>query len=250
MKRHGHIRRLSIFLVAIVAFILSAAAPEAAAPKKGVSFDIAKIYFEYNSSASLLGDLGVHVSLDGEDWRELEIINPRGRTIFEVEGRGPYRELGMTELFFEGAEPDLSEVPLQELLDLFPAGRYRFVGKTVDGERISGTARLSHAIPDGPFNVLAVLNGNSLVISWDAPTGSLTGLPIDIVAYQVIVDAFQVTVPADVPCTVNTNPDSLSMCVTVTPQFVQSLAPGEQLFEVLAIEAGGNQTITEGSFEK
>jgi hypothetical protein len=243
MKRHGHIRRLSIFLVAIVTFILSAAAPEAAAPKKGVSFDIAKIYFEYNSSASLLGDLGVHVSLDGEDWRELEIINPRGRTIFEVEGRGPYRELGMTELFFEGAEPDLGDVPLEELLDLFPEGRYRFVGETVDGKRITATARLSHAIPNGPSDVSAQVGpGDSLVISWKAPIGSLTGVPINIVAYQVIVGTFQVIVPATA-----TSVQSQSM--TVSPEFVASLEPGEQLFEVLAIEAGGNQTITEGSFE-
>jgi hypothetical protein len=241
-------RVLYVFSVAMTAIILTAAATEARAKKKGISFfAIAKIFFEFNSSASALGDLGVHVFLDGEDWTELKIVNPNGRTIFEVKGKGPYKDLGLTELFFEGAEPDLADVPLNELLAQFPAGDYDLVGKTVDGERIVGTATLSRAIPNGPFNVLAVLNGNSLVISCDAPEDSLTTLPIDIVAYQVIVGVFQVTVPADVPCTV---PASLSMCVTVTPQFVQSLAPGEQLFEVLAIEAGGNQTITEGSFMK
>jgi hypothetical protein len=36
--------------------------------------------------------------------------------------------------------------------------------------------------------------------------------------------------------------------VTLPPEFVASLAPGEHPFEVLAIEASGNQTITEGSF--
>jgi hypothetical protein len=242
-----HMRMLCVFSVAMTAIILTAASTEARAKKKGISFDIAKIFFEFNSSASELGDLGVHVFLDGEDWTELKIVNPNGRKIFEVKGKGPYKNLGLTELFFEGAEPDLADVPLKDLLALFPAGNYDLVGKTVDGEKIVGTATLSHAIPNGPFDVRAVLNGNSLVISWNAPEDSLTGLPIDIVAYQVIVGAFQVTVPADVPCTV---PASLSMCVTVTPQFVQSLAPGEQLFEVLAIEAGGNQTITEGSFMK
>ncbi len=30
--------------------------------------------------------------------------------------------------------------------------------------------------------------------------------------------------------------------------YIQSLAPGDHPFEVLAIEVGGNQTITEGSF--
>jgi hypothetical protein len=62
---------------------------------------------------------------------------------------------------------------------------------------------------------------------------------------------FQVTVPATIPaCAVPTVPASLSLCVTVSPQFVQSPGAGEQQVEVLAIEAGGNQTITEGPFTK
>jgi hypothetical protein len=220
---------------------LSAAAAQGPSAKNKhlpVLLSIKKIYFEYNSTPN---DLGVHVSLDGEDWKELKIVNPKGRTIFEVEGKGPYKELGMTELFFEGAEPNLSDVPLEELLDRFPAGDYQFVGKTVDGGKIVDTAALTHAIPAGPSNVKGQLAGNSLVISWDAVTGPPNGFPnepINIVAYQVIVGEFQLTVPANI------------LSVTVSPEFVGSLAPGEQLFEVLAIEAGGNQTITEGAFNK
>jgi hypothetical protein len=226
----------------MVALILNAAPPEAWAKKNSIPLAIKKIYFEYNSTASALGDLGVHVFLDGEDWKELKIVNPKGRTIFEVEGKGPYKDLGLTELFFEGAEPDLADVPLQELLDRFPAGNYRFVGKTVDGKKITDTATLTHAIPAGPSNVTAVLGmNNSLVISWDAVTGPPNGFPnepINIVGYQVIVGAFQVTVPASI------------RSVTVSPEFVESLGSGVHAFEVLAIEAGGNQTITEGSFTK
>jgi len=48
----------------------------------------------------------------------------------------------------------------------------------------------------------------------------------------------QVTVPAT------------ATMVTVPPEFVASLAPGVQPFEVLAIEASGNQTLAEGSFVK
>jgi hypothetical protein len=245
MTRHRHIRTLSVFALAMITLILSATASSAAAAKKPpILLSIKKIFFEYNSTASALGDLGVHVFLDGEDWREIKIINPDGRTIFEVEGKGPYKELGMTELFFEGAEPDLADVPLQELLDKFPAGDYKFVGKNVDGDRISDTATLSHAIPAGPTGVSAQLNGNSLVISWNkvtAPPANFPNEPINIVAYQVIVGDFQVTVPAT---------GANSQSVTVSPEFVASLASGEQLFEVLAIEAGGNQTITEGSLIK
>jgi len=238
MKRHRYIRKLSVLLAAMAALILSATGPEARA-KKTVNFSIAKVFFEYNSTPN---DLGVHIFLDGEDWKKLKIVNPKGRTIFEVEGKGPYKDLGLTELFFEGAEPNLADVPLAELLDRFPAGNYQLVGKTVDGEKIVATATLTHAIPAGPSNVTAVLGiNNSLVISWDAVTGPPVGfpnVPINIVGYQVIVDRtdalrrFDVKLPAT------------ATSVTVPPEFLE---PGTQyLFEVLAIEAGGNQTITEG----
>jgi hypothetical protein len=209
------------------------------AAKKKLELEISRIYWEYNSSAN---DLGVHVSLDGEDWRKLKIINPAGRTIFEVEGRGPYRMLGLTELFFEGAEPNLDDFPLENLLARFPEGTYRFTGRTVDGDVIAGTGQFTHAIPAGPTNVVAALNGNSLVISWNPVTGPPDGfpnLPITIVGYQVIVGSFQVTIPA-----------TTTLQVTVPPEFVASLPGGQNLFEVLVIEIGGNQTITEGSCTK
>ena len=88
-----HTRMLTFSLAALVALIVGATSPETWAAKKKLELEISRIYWEYNSSAN---DLGVHVSLDGEDWRKLKIINPAGRTIFEVEGRGPYRMLGLT----------------------------------------------------------------------------------------------------------------------------------------------------------
>ncbi len=39
-----------------------------------------------------------------------------------MKGEGPYEELGMTEFFFEDAEPALSDIPLDELLARFPEG--------------------------------------------------------------------------------------------------------------------------------
>jgi hypothetical protein len=234
----GRAHPLAALLVAVGALVLATTAPEASAKKqkKEVQLSVAKIYWEYNSTPS---DLGVHVSLDGEDWKELAIVNPDGTTIFKVEGKGPYRDLGMTELFFEGAEPALSEFPLADLLDLFPEGVYEFEGKTVDGDEIEGEAVFTHAIPAGPVVSADVGPGDSLVIHWEDVTGPPAGFPnlaIEIVGYQVLVGSFQVTLPA----TANS--------VTVSPEFVDSLASGVHPFEVLAIEAGGNQTITEGTF--
>ena len=198
-----------------------------------------RIYIEFNQTAN---DLGYHVSLDGEDWKSLKIFKPGDKVIFEVFGRGAYGKLGMTELFFEGAEPNLDEFPLDELLALFPEGEYEFEGRTVDGEEIEGVGALSHAVPNGPGNVTAHLGANdSVVISWDAVTSVPAGFPnrpINIVGYQLIVKPFQVTVPANV------------LSVTVPPEFVGSLPSGEVLYEVLAIDVSGNQSITEASFVK
>lgn len=198
-------------------------------------FEFARIYIEYNASAN---DLGFHVTLDGEDWKDLAIVNPRGTPIFMVEGSGPYAELGMTELFFEGAEPSLDEIPLRQLLSRFPEGKYRFIGTTVDDTPILRNGTLSHAIPAGPFVQSSVV-GDRITIRWRPVTTAPRGFParpIDIVGYQVIVDPFQVTLP-----------DS-STQVTLPREFAASLGKGEHPFEVLAIDVSGNQTITEGSF--
>jgi len=222
-------RMLAFLLVAVVA--LGLGSPGWAAP-----FEEARIYIEYNSSAN---DLGFHVSLDAEDWESLTIVNPAGITIFEVAGKGGYEGLGLTELFFEGAEPALDEFPLEDLLARFPEGKYRFIGVTVGGGRLMSTATLSHAVPDGP-SVSAEVGDDTVIIRWDPVTGPAEILPdenVEIVGYQVIVGSFQVTLPAS------------STEVTVPREFVESLAPGVHPFEVLAIEASGNQTITEGFFE-
>jgi len=212
--------------------------PTTRSPGREVPLSISRIYWEYNASAD---DLGVHVTLDGEDWKKLKIFRPDEQELFEVRGRGPYSQLGMTELFFEGAEPSLADFPLEDLLAMFPEGEYEFEGRTVDGEEIEGSSMFTHAIPDGPA-VFAQVGSNDFVrISWNAVTAPPLGFPnrpIVIAGYQVIVGTFQVTLP----------PTAFS--VTVPPEFVASLAPGEHPYEVLAIEQSGNQTLTEGTFVK
>jgi hypothetical protein len=241
MNRRRHIRTLSVFLVATVAVILMVSAPEVGAAQ--IPFSIAKIIFEFNSSGP---DLGIQVSLDGEPWREIKIVDPKGHTMLEIEAKGRLKKFGLTELFAESNEPNFEDVLPEDLLDRFPEGIYKFSGKTVEGDKLVGTATLTHAIPDGPSNVSAQLGpGNSLVISWVAPplVSSLTGLPINIVGYQVIVERADndqlgaATRIFDIKLPTVTN-------VTVPPQFLEPNT--EYNFEVLVIEAGGNQSITEG----
>ena len=224
-----HARLLQVFVLVAVALGLGA-------PARATGFEESRIYIEYNSSAN---DLGFHVSLDAEHWKSLKIVNPAGRTIFDVVGHEGYQALGLTELFFEGAEPSLDVVPLADLLALFPEGRYKFIGVTVGGARLVGMGVLTHAVPEGP-SVSSEVNGDTIIIRWDPVTGPPAGFPrrrFDIAGYQILVDPFQVTLPAS------------STQVTLPREFVQSLARGSHGFEVLAIDASGNQTITAGSFD-
>lgn len=202
-------------------------------------FEVARIYIEYNESGN---DLGFHVFLDAEEWTDLKIYDPTGKKIFDVSGKGGYKELGLTELFFEGAEPNLDEYPLEELLALFPEGEYTFVGKNVDNEQLVSTATLTHDVPDGPtvFTGPSPNCPDTIDISWtpvSGPAAILPGGSISIVGYQVIVGSFQVTLPAS------------ATSVALPPEYYETLEPGEHDFEVLAIDESGNQTITEGTFE-
>ena len=236
-----YISILSVLRLAMVAIILTIAAPESRAAQ--IQFSKAKIIFEFNSSGP---DLGIQVSLDGEPWNEITVVDPNGGAILEIEAAGRLKNFGLTELFAESNEPNFEDVLPKDILARFPAGKYKFFGTTVEGDKLIGTATLTHAIPDGPSNVAAQAGpGNSVVISWVAPSAvsSLTGLPVKIVGYQVIVERadndrlgsairiFDVKLPNVTK-------------VTVPPEFLES--GKEYKFEVLAIEAGGNQSITEG----
>ena len=226
MTRHP---RLSTLVV------LGAVALCTAAPSWAVQFPEARIFIEFNSTDN---DLGFHVKLDAENWKSASIISPAGTTIFEVAGKGAFGALGLSELFFEGAEPSLDEVPLGTLLGMMPEGRYTFKGVTVGNTRLTSRATLSHAVPAGP-EVSVLVNGDTVVITWEPVTGPPAGFPnraITIVGYQVIVGSFQITLSES------------STSMQLPDELVESLGPGAHDFEVLAIEASGNQTITAGTF--
>jgi hypothetical protein len=224
----------ALAIAALAAVFIFASVPDAWAKP----FTEVKIIFEVNATD---GDAGIQISLDAEPWKLIQVTGPTGQ-IFEVQGKGTLQQFGLTELFSESNEPPFETFPLQDVLNLFPAGKYEFKGTTTAGAILKSTATLSHTIPCGPQIISpAVMPVSNATIQWNAVTNELdhsTGdcgvsTGVNIVGYQVIVGDFQVTVPESVTS------------VTVTPQF---LTPNTlYLFEVLAIDASGNQTITEGS---
>ena len=202
--------------------------------------ETSRIFIEYNSSA---GDLGFQVSLDAEEWKSLKIVNPSGLTIFQVDGKGPYGSLGLSELFFEGAEPMLDTFPLDKLLALFPEGKYQFIGVTREGARISGTSTLTHAVPNGP-SVSTDVNGENVVIHWEPIPGVPAGFPRE----RITIAGFQVTTERENPHReLSIDLPATATRVTLPPEFLEPRT--HYAFEVLTIESGGNQTITEGSFD-
>jgi hypothetical protein len=235
-------RATTVYIAAAVAALVGVTVPDLHAGgqsrKSPIQLEQARLIIELNDTAQ---DVGVQVFLDAEPWKTMEIISPDGRRIFEVKGKANVGSLGLTELFAESNEPSLDELSLEEFLALFPEGVYRFSGTTPDGEDLVGEATFTHAIPAAPI-VTSPAEGSAqdpqhTVVVW-TPGTDKPG--VEVVEYQVIVErddpvrTFSVNVPASVTS------------VTVPPEFLE---PGvEYKLEVLAIEAGRNQTITESVF--
>jgi hypothetical protein len=235
---------LIVFIALLAPAVAWAAGPVPRAARAG--FKAAKMIIEYNSSAE---DVGVQFFLDSESWQTVKIYDPRGTLIFNGSASGSLlAQGGGTEMFVESVEPGLDELSLGEFLDRFPEGQYRFVGRSADGAKMTSRATFSHDVPAGPEVTSPPQPGNGTcpqgvsvpaVIAWNPVTEDIEGEPIEIVGYEVIVEhdelVFDIRLPSD------------ATQVTVPAEF---LAPGtDYIFEVLAIEEGGNQTITEGCFD-
>ncbi len=232
-----HICRLPIFLVSAIVLTLGVSAHQARADQ--LPLKAARIIIEYNSTAL---DVGIQVFLDADPWKTMEIVNPDGDKIYAVKGKGSVKKLGSTELFFESQEPSIVDLPIPEFLALFPAGVYQFSGKSAEGkDEFVGSATFTHNIPDGPVIVSpqagAVVDLNNTVIDWDDVT---TPAGIQIVQYEVIVEGGNPQRKFDVFVLAGTT------SLKVPPEFLEPNTA--YIFEVLAIEVGGNQTISEGSF--
>ena len=211
-----------------------------------ISLKEATLIIEYNESAE---DIGVQFFLDSDGWTSVQIFDPRGREIFDAETEGRLsRQGGGTELFLESVEPELDELSLERFFRRFPEGTYRFRASDKQGVIQTGQAEFTHDIPRGPVVLMPVAAGDAecaedvalpVDIVWDSVSMSIDDEPLDVVGYEVIVENddldFDVKFGADAG-TMLTVPNGL-------------LQPGhDYMFEVLAVEESGNQTITEGCF--
>jgi len=189
MNLRPHLRKTTTIGALAAVLTLAAASSVASADQEqraSIPFSKAKILFELNATAQ---DAGIQALLDGEGWDHVTVLGPDREPLLEIDADGSVGDIGVTELFFESAEPSLADLPLDELFVMFPEGKYRFEGTTVEGQRLFGTATLSHDIP-AKANVLspaegAVTDPDNTVVEWEPVTEPAS---MTIAGYQVIVE--------------------------------------------------------------
>jgi hypothetical protein len=249
---------LSLALALTVALAPASRAGEDDDGDEEIPFDVASVFFELNDTD---GDLGIHALVDGEPWKRLAIETPRERQNLAIRLHGSLRAQGLTELFFESAEPTFDELDPERFFKRFPEGEYEVEGTTIEGEELESTSIVTHLIP-APAGNLAV-NGEPVpedcdegpvpvvappfVITWDAVTLShpelgRTDEPIEVVNYEVVLEREE--------------PTELTYTIVVEPGVTEVTIPagltasGEEIkIEVLAEESSGNQTAVESCFE-
>jgi hypothetical protein len=245
-------------MVAAAATSASAAATE--------PFKITNIHFETNASAC---DMGIQMSFDTDGLSEGSVKDPNGQIVYQFGAvGGPQVTHDITEGFQERVEPQIidlmralgcerdqeePEIWLTALLSAWPEGKYIFTGSSKDANW-RGFASLSHKVPAGP-EILAPGDGDvvppdqNLPIRWKKVTDPIIPElgPVNVVGYHVVIaDATnpEPFPPGKIPAQFDVDLPASATSLLVPKQFLRSSRIYE--FEVLATEAGGNQTIAEG----
>ena len=227
-----------------------------------IPFDEARVFFELNDTD---GDLGIHALIDGEPWQRLKIEDTNERKILDIKVKGRLRKQGLTELFFESAEPTFDELLPEEFFARFPEGIYEVEGKTLEGEELESEAIVTHVMP-APAE--PTVNGEPvaeecdpeepgfdapivfapITITWPAVTMSHPDLGVDppvavtIKNYEVAVEVLD----ADFESTFSVVLSPADTIISLPEEFTD--LGSEFKYEVLARESSDNQTAVESCF--
>ena len=239
-----------------------------------IPFDVAEVFFELNDTD---GDLGIHALIDGDAWKRLRIEDKNERRLLSVKVRGRLRRQGLTEIFFESAEPTFDELPAPTFFSRFPEGTYEISGRTLEGDELKSETEITHRMPAPPNPTVNGVqfathcddedNGYEptkvsgvVVIAWDevslthpnlgSPQGSTD---ITIVNYEVVVEAELGTADDEEE---EEEEEFVSIfSVILPPDVTRMTIPAEFLaqtdmfkYEVLAREESWNQTAIESCF--
>jgi hypothetical protein len=216
-------------------------------------FAEAAIFLELNDTD---GDLGIHASIDGGPWTDLEIEGPGETRLLEISSRSRLRRQGLVQLAIESDEPSFDELNPVDFFRRFPEGRYEIEGRAPDGSTIDSTAVLSHVLAAPPENILisgspAVESCDSdrlpkvsapVIIRWDPVTRSHPDIgkpgPVSVGQYQLFVERESLKFGLDLPPAVT----EVELPLVVTDS-------GKTLkFEIIVRTTAGNNTAVESCF--
>jgi len=124
-------------------------------------FSESEVFFELNDTD---GDLGIHALIDGDAWKNLVVTDPLQQKVLNVWIRNRLRRQGLTEFFFESAEPPFDELEPSVFFERFPAGQYLLEARAVDGFVFEGDTELTHVIPAPPQ---PTVNGQAMATECD-----------------------------------------------------------------------------------
>ena len=264
-------RSLSIAHAALAALVLAVAPPVSWAHDDEeddveIPFDEAEIFFELNNTD---GDLGIHALIDGDAWKRLKIEDPWERKLLNVRLQGRLRRQGLTELFFESAEPVFGDLPPEEFFLRFPPGFYKIEGETLEEEELESETELTHLMPApaGGIVVSSTLIDPESVDCDEGPIPMVTG-PVSISwaevdrshpdlgsptdSMDIEIHNYQVVVEVETP-----DGDELELSVILPPgttslpipeEFTDMDDDGQIKFEILVREDSFNQTAVESCF--
>jgi hypothetical protein len=233
-----------------------------------IPFAVAQVFFELNNTD---GDLGIHALIDGEPWKRLQIEDVKERRILNVGLRGRLRRQGLTEIFFESAEPPFDELPPETFFKRFPAGIYEVEGMTLDGAGLESETDVTHAMPapaqptvngipmavqcdDEESGYDAPEVSRPIVIDWPAVTTTHPDLGHPRSSHDIEIYNYEVVVEADIDGPGGEEFTTV-FSVVLPPDVTQMTVPGEFLsqtdefkYEILARESSWNQTAVESCF--
>ncbi len=271
--KHAHLSRA--FVATIAALALSIVAPASSADDDEEPFDEAHIFFELNNPD---GDLGIHALIDGDAWKKLEIEDPRERMMLNIRVTGRLRRQGLTEIFFESAEPTFDELAPRRFFRRFPEGVYEVEGITLDGRELESEVQLTHVMPAPPGGIFlndvadtpimrercddesdlfgpteVPLVDETVTIEWAAVTMSHPDLGSPRSSTDIVIHNYEVVVEVEVDLNGDEFTSVLHVVlppgetsVTIPPEFI---AQGEEFkYEILAREESFNQTAVESCF--
>ncbi len=239
-------RRSTLFLIAIAAFVLGVATPNGYAQEVDMPEVDFTVFIEINATD---GDAGLQGKLDGDAWNLATVMRPDGATIFEFTPQNNLMDHGVTELQWESNEPPFTELPLADFLGRFPAGEYTAQIVTIEGEPLMDTSELTHNLPAGPVITApeadaVVASGEDLTIMWEPVVDDIQrpgagDLGSAIVSYLVVVEH-------------ESEDADEELAFLISADETQAVVPGSFLkpdriykIEVGAREESGNQTFTE-----